>query len=94
MDKDLAALETIRKELQELDLQIVLLMLERYKKTETMGKVKKRLHLAALQEDEWTKKINFLSTHLEGNNRSKEILNIFYFIHNQSVEIQESMFKG
>ncbi len=91
MNTDREALEKIRKELQELDLQLLLLMLERYDKAEKMGKIKRRLQLSAFQEEEWRKKISFLSTHLEGNRRSKELLDVFYFIHNQSVDIQEAI---
>ena len=91
MKNDLKILENIRKDLQELDLQILLLMLERYKLAEGMGNIKKQHNLEIFQESEWQRKINFLSAHLEGHPRTEEVLQVFHFIHNQSIEIQKSI---
>lgn len=89
MNHDHDTLESLRKSLQETDLQLLLLLQERFTLIERMGVVKSRFNIAPLQEDEWRKKVDFLSSHLEVNKQTKELLEVFYFIHNISVEIQE-----
>jgi chorismate mutase len=92
MNHEYPDLETLRNELQALDLQILLLLLDRFKLTHDMGQLKKEQKMDAFQEGEWQRKINLLSDYLEGNPFTDEILRVFYHIHNESVRIQEKSF--
>ena len=87
-------LETLRKELQELDLQILLLLMERFTLSQKMGAVKKQQSMDIFQETEWQRKIGFLGSHLEGHPFSNQILKVFYLIHNESLDIQQKTKTG
>ena len=89
MNNDPVKLENLRKSLQELDLQLLLLLRERFRLSEEMGIIKRRNNISPLQEEEWQRKIDFLSSHLEDCDKMTELLNIFYLIHKLSVEMQE-----
>lgn len=91
MKKNSDTLDELRKDLQELDMQLLLLILERYKISIQMGKEKRLLKIGLFQETEWNRKVSFLSDNLKGNPRIKEVLEIFYFIHNQSLKLQENL---
>ncbi|HRZ41077.1 MAG TPA: chorismate mutase [Bacteroidales bacterium] len=81
-------LELYRRELQELDLQVLLLVSERFRLVSEMGTIKRQLKMEVLQEAEWQKKVEFLSAHLEENPFSSEVMQVFHEIHELSVGIQ------
>lgn len=81
-------LEGYRRELQELDLQLMLLLEERFRLASEMGEIKRQLKMEVLQEAEWQKKIEFLSTHLNEYPFSTEVMKVFHEIHELSVSIQ------
>lgn len=83
-------LELYRRELQELDLQILLLVAERFRLVSEMGSVKRYLKMEVLQEAEWHKKIEFLSAHLNEYPFSTEVMKVFHEIHEVSVTIQRA----
>jgi chorismate mutase len=84
-------LESLRVGLQELDLQLVLLLQERFRLTHAMGNLKKELNIPPLQEEEWQRKVGVLASHLSDCPRANELLEIFYLIHNLSVRSQEQI---
>jgi chorismate mutase len=91
MEDHLNHLETLRNELQEVDIQLLFTLMERFRLSALLGKIKQSHQINPLQETEWARKTSFLSGHLEGQQFSDEILKVFYLIHEQSVEIQEKL---
>lgn len=89
MNEEHTNLETLRQELQELDLQLLMLLRERFTLSQKMGTLKRLQHLDIYQETEWQRKVSFVSGRLEGNPFSEEILRVFCLIHNESVIIQK-----
>ncbi len=89
MNNDLMKLDDFRRLLQELDLRLLLLLKDRFRLSEEMGIIKRRNNISPLQEEEWQRKIDFLSSYLEDSDKITELLNIFYLIHKLSVEMQE-----
>ncbi len=79
-----------RRELQELDLQILLLVAERFRLVSEMGAIKRQLKMEVLQEAEWQKKIEFLSAHLNEHPFGTEVMKVFHEMHEVSVAIQKA----
>jgi chorismate mutase len=84
-------LELYRRELLELDLQILLLLEERFRLVSEMGAIKRQLKMEVLQEAEWQRKTEFLSAHLGENPFSREVMQVFHEIHEVSVAIQKGL---
>lgn len=84
-------MESLRISLQELDLQLVLLLQERFRLTQSMGNLKKMMGIPPLQEEEWQRKLGVLASHLNECPRANELLEIFYLIHSLSVRSQEQI---
>jgi chorismate mutase len=84
-------IETLRHELQECDIRILMLLQERFRLAERLGMRKRHHDMEPYQETEWQRKILFLGSHLEGHPYGEEILRVFHSIHSESVEMQRRM---